>query len=579
MLAFLVGNSLRLIHEHLVKQTERRVEAIELAYSTAVTGPLVSRDYATLRDILDGWREAEDVLYLAVTDPDGRVLASSGWIEGTPLPPASVDVDLGGIFHVVVPVAYLGQRYGAVHYGLNLDFLSAARRDLFVQGSIIALAEIALSLFLLSVIGYWLTRQLVLLGKASERIAHGDYTTPVAISGQDEIAQLAENFNLMAEAVASRINALATSEAQQRALIQSLGEGVYGVSPDGLCTFVNAAALDMLGYSDSEVVGKNQHTLFHHSHSDGSSYLADLCPIALTLKDGAPRRVEDWFIHRDGRAIPVFLSVSPLLQSGQVYGAIVVFVDLREQIEAKEKLEYAKNAAESANIAKSQFLANMSHELRTPMNAVVGMGQLLQLTELSEEQNGYVQTILHSANDLLGVVNDLLDIANLESGQIRLSSVPFTPLSVTLGLQRRFTAQAAAKSILFVAKVQDVPPEVVGDPVRYGQILSNLLSNAVKFTDQGQVELEMRWAKLDNGDVALTAVVSDTGIGMSKEAVEKLFSTFFQADPTANRRYGGTGLGLSLSKRLVDLMGGSISVESELGKGSQFTVTIVLPNA
>jgi PAS domain S-box-containing protein len=577
MLALLVSNSLRLIQEHLVKQTERRIEAIELAYRTAVTIPLASRDYATLRDILDGWRQAEDVHYLAVTDPEGRILASSGWQEGQPLPAASSGIDFGHNLHVVVPVNYLGQTYGTVHYGLDLSFLSAARRDLFVQGSVIALAEIGLSLFLLSIIGYWLTRRLVLLSMASDRIAQGDYTTPVVIPGNDEIAQLAGNFNLMSEAVASRINALAASEAEQRALIQSLGEGVYGVDNAGICTYINAAALSMLGYTDSEVVGQNQHTLFHQHRLDGDEYSSTDCPIALTLSDATPRRVDDWFLHRDGRAIPVFVSVSPLMQSGKISGAIVVFVDLRDQIEAKEALKNSKLAAESANVAKSQFLANMSHELRTPMNAIIGMGQILQMTELTEEQAEYVQTMLNGTKDLLGVVNDLLDISNLETGQIQLNSVPFTPISIVLDLKRRFAAQAEQKGLTFETKVDKVPPELIGDPVRFGQILGNLLANAIKFTEHGQIDLRITCADIDAGTVQLEAIVSDSGVGMSTEVIERLFSPFFQADQSATRRHGGTGLGLSLCKRLVDLMGGRITVASSPGQGSQFTLRVTLP--
>lgn len=577
LLALLVGNSLRLIQTHLIKQTERRVESMELAYSTAVAVPLASRDYATLRDILDGWRRAEDVLYLAVTDPEGKILASSGWKEGEGLPSASSSINLGEPLHVVVPVNYLGQRYGAVHYALNLNFLEVARQDLFIQGSMIALTEIVLSLVLLSLVGYWLTRRLVLLGAASERIAQGDYQTPVPISGEDEIAQLAQNFNVMAGAIAHRIHALAASEANQRALIEHLGEGVFGVDTAGHCTYINPAALSVLGLAEHEVVGSHQHLRFHYAHPDGAEYLEEDCPITKTLKDGMARRLEDWFIHRDGRAIPVLISVTPLLQAGVISGAIVVFMDLRGQIEAKRSLEEAKNAAESANIAKSQFLANMSHELRTPMNAIIGMGQLLQMTTLSDEQEEYVQTIIHGANDLLAVVGDLLDISNLESNQIKLNALPFMPLSVVVDLQRRFAAKAEEKGIRFETKVTGVPCEVVGDAVRLGQILANLLSNAIKFTEQGEVKLHVEFSAVEAGQVSLRFGVEDTGVGMSETVQEKLFSPFFQADQSSTRRYGGTGLGLSLSKRLADLMGGEIVVNSKPAQGSEFVLLLALP--
>lgn len=451
MLALLVGNSLRLIQEHLVRQTEQRIAAIELAYRTAVAIPLASRDYATLRDILDGWRQADDVRYLAVTDPGGKILASSGWDTAQVLPVASSKIEPGSTMHVMVPINYLGQSYGTVHYGLSLDFLTAARRDLFVQGSLIALGEIALSLILLSVLGYWLTRRLVKLGEASERIAHGDYQTPVSISGNDEIARLAGNFNLMSEAISTRINAL----------------------------------------------------------------------------------------H-----------------------------------ETKEALRVAKNTAEQANIAKSQFLANMSHELRTPLNAVIGMAQLLKMTNLTDEQREYVQTIMGGGNNLLAVVNDILDVSQLETGSIQLRPSLFSPAGQLLGLQRRFAPQADAKGIELATRIASPIPDVIGDAERFSQILGNLLSNAIKFTSHGKVELLLSYREAEDATPWLTIIVSDTGIGMTEAVIQQLFSPFFQADSSSTRQHGGTGLGLALCKRLVDLMNGTISVNAKPGQGSTFTVQL-----
>ena len=202
MLALLVGNSVRLIEQHLHEQVDARITAIELAYKTAVAPPLAARDYATLRDILDGWRKTEDVRYLAVTDPSGRVLAASGWPLNQALPQAGVE---GEVRHIVFNVELLGQRYGEVHYGLSTAFISAATRGLLWQSGLIALAEISLSVLLLSLIGYFLTRHLVSLATASVRVAEGDYDQRMDIAGQDEVAVLAQNFNAMADAVKSRI--------------------------------------------------------------------------------------------------------------------------------------------------------------------------------------------------------------------------------------------------------------------------------------------------------------------------------------------------------------------------------------
>lgn len=203
MLALLVSNSVRLIEYHLAQQLDARIQAVELAYKTAVAAPLAARDYATLRDILDGWHKARDISYLAVTDPEGRILASSGWPPNEALP--LTNQRDGEIRHVRFPVDYLGQRYGHVHYGMSTAFMAAASSELLWQSTFIALIEIMLSLVLLSIIGYLLTRHLVTLAEASMNVAHGHYEERMAISGEDEVAMLAQNFNAMSDAVESRI--------------------------------------------------------------------------------------------------------------------------------------------------------------------------------------------------------------------------------------------------------------------------------------------------------------------------------------------------------------------------------------
>lgn len=208
MLALLVGNSLRLIEHHLVEQAQSRIAGIELAYTTAVAAPLAARDYATLRDILDGWLKAKDIPYIVVTDPAGRILAAAGHPAGAALPPPSSTFTTGDIHHVSFTVEFMGQRYGQVHYGLSLAFLDAARSELFTQSALIAAGEIALSFLLLTLIGFWLTRRLVELTEASSRVAAGEYDIRLKVEGEDEVATLAQNFNDMAGAVENRVHAL-----------------------------------------------------------------------------------------------------------------------------------------------------------------------------------------------------------------------------------------------------------------------------------------------------------------------------------------------------------------------------------
>jgi PAS domain S-box-containing protein len=348
MLALLVGNSLRLIERHLVQQTEKRVAAIELAYKTAVAVPLASRDYATLRDILDGWREADDIRYLAVTDPSGKILAASGWPANAPLPRPSVQLGAGPEHHVAFPVSFAGQHYGFVHYGLSLDFLQRARQDLFLQGSLIAFGELLASFLLLSAMAFWLTRRLTALTRASERIAAGEYHEPLPAGGGDEVDRLSANFNRMAEAIESRLAELAAGESRQRAILEALGEGVYGTDSQGRCIFINPAALAMIGCTEAESLGVSQHGLFHHHRQDGSVYPLEECPAWQTSQDGRTRRTEEWFWRKDGSGFPVWLTATPLIQGGRQVGSIVAFRDLSEAKAAESQLRKLSQAVEQS---------------------------------------------------------------------------------------------------------------------------------------------------------------------------------------------------------------------------------------
>ncbi len=252
MLTVLVGNSMRLIGQHLEHQLEVRVQAIELAYKTALAVPLASRDYATLRDIIDGWRKAEDVRYLAVTDPQGKIIAAAGWDRDRPLPAASSAGLPGDVRHVVMRVDYQGQVYGSLHYGLSTAYIQAARDQLFEQGALIAVVELALSLLLLSFTGYWLTRHLVTLAAASARVADGDYSVRLDYRTGDEVGTLAGNFNAMTDAVRQRIDALSDKEQRFRAIADYTYAWESWIGPDGRLRWVNPAVERLTGYSVQE---------------------------------------------------------------------------------------------------------------------------------------------------------------------------------------------------------------------------------------------------------------------------------------------------------------------------------------
>ncbi len=241
--------------------------------------------------------------------------------------------------------------------------------------------------------------------------------------------------------------------------------------------------------------------------------------------------------------------------------------------ELEQEIENLK-AAEEASHIKDEFLANMSHELRTPMNAVIGLSHLCLQTDLSDKQQDYVQKINSSAKSLLGILNDILDVSKIEAGKMELDRIPFELSDEMDNLSTIFAAKSEEKNIEFLIEISpDIPPVLIGDPLRLGQVLINLAGNAVKFTTWGEVIVRAELNKVSDEKIELRFSVKDTGIGLSQVQIDKLFRPFTQADSSITRKFGGTGLGLTISKRLVEMMGGEIVVESIPGLGSKFSFT------
>ena len=385
------------------------------------------------------------------------------------------------------------------------------------------------------------------------------------------------------------IDSLQASEEKLSVTLYSIGDAVIATDTHERVTLVNNAAEQLTGWSQAQALGRGVNEIFRIVNRETRKPAK--IPVSDALKHGKVQGLANHtvLIAKNGNECDIADSCAPIRdRDSKVIGAVLVFRDVTKEyaLEAEQKLllqelaqngrelEVAKRAAEQASQAKSEFLSSLSHEIRTPMNAIIGMSHLALRTDLTPRQSNYIHKIQGAGRHLLNIINDILDIAKIEAGKMTVEHIEFDLEKVLDTVSGLVAEKTADKGLEFVIDVDPaVPARLIGDPMRLGQVFINLSNNAVKFTEHGEVDIAIRIQEETDHDVLLYCTVHDTGIGMSQEQQTRLFQNFSQADNSVTRKFGGTGLGLSISKKMAELMGGGVGVESKPDVGSTFWFT------
>jgi two-component system, sensor histidine kinase and response regulator len=686
--------------------------------------PLSFNDRAAEEEILGDLTSQPNIVRAFIFRGDGEVLAAysrAGATAASSPPPIRPDGSAfeGGrliLFHTVTLDA---QPVGVVYLESDLEELhSRLRRYLGVVAGIMAASSL-LALLLSSGFQKVISEPILRLADTARLVSNEkNYGVRVSAPNRDEVGILYQGFNEMLSQIQerdehmerdilARTAELKASEERSRLLLDSTAEAIYGIDLDGNCTFCNPACARILGYEQPEdLLGKDMHSLMHHTRPDGTPYPKKECHIYRAFKNQEGVHIDDEiFWRKDGTSFPAEYWSHPMRRDGEVVGAVAVILDITERKRAEgekaqltsileattdivgtgdrngnvlymnrsgrkllglaededlrdkkyidffpawaaqlvlhegvptavrdgtwsgetallshegienpvsqvilahkspdgtvqflssimrditerkrteETLCQAKEAAEAASRAKSEFLANMSHEIRTPMNAILGMTDLALDTELTHDQRDYLETVKSATESLLTVINDILDFSKIESGKFELTQMDFSLREGIEKTMKTLATRADEKGLELAFRIApNIPEWLVGDPDRLRQVIVNLVGNGIKFTERGEVVLEVELESQTAEAAEIHFSVRDSGIGIPANKLPCIFESFVQADASTTRQYGGTGLGLAISTRLVQLMGGRLWAESEVGKGStfHFTARLGLPKA
>jgi two-component system sensor histidine kinase/response regulator len=591
--------SARMLDSHLTREYESKGEAIANSIASASVEILLYRDAATIQAMIDQYRDEgniQGVYYVFVVDADDEIISHT-FVPGIPAEVRRLDGDkhatkiqqikiagLGNFIDIASPI--LASEIGTVHVGMDYDLIrrsigAATARLMALMAVIFAVSILAAYLVMQKI-----SRPLDQLTASAHRLASaetlsqanvdtGAELAPITLRS-DELGQLAHAFQHMVREVSGREQrltqaeaSLRRSEAHFRSLIENVSDIILKIDSQGAIIYASPSVRRVMGVKPQDLTG---HALIDYLHPDDRKAwewaLGDAGESA-----GASSTAELRLRRSDNTWRIVEASICNLLANPEVQGVVVNLGDISQRKQTEE-LRKEKEAAEAANRVKTEFLANMSHEIRTPMNGIIGMTELTLDTELTPEQREFLGMVRNSADSLLAILNDILDFSKIEAGKLELDEFDFNLRANLDDTMKGLALRAQVKGLELLCYVRaQVPDLIVGDAHRLRQIIINLVGNAIKFTEQGEIAVEVDAESQTDGEVCLHFTVRDTGIGIPAHKQEVIFEAFSQADSSTTRKYGGTGLGLTISSQLVQMMKGQIWVESQEHRGSVFHFT------
>ena len=405
----------------------------------------------------------------------------------------------------------------------------------------------------------WLVGRILLLTDSAQRVAKGEQPSILITQSSDEIASLSRAIYDLGTTVGGITE-------EERLALEKISDVICSIDQEGNFVRISGASLQTWGYAPEELVGQKIYDIVMPIDQGRTKQW-----LLYTVTGQRVGDLENCCQRKDGRLVNIIWLAYWSAKEKLLY---CVAHDFTARKQAEVEMQKAKEAAEAASRAKSEFLANMSHEIRTPMSGIIGMTELVLDTELTQEQREYISAVKTSADALLTVINDILDFSKIEAGKLDLNPVEFNLRDTVCNTMNMFAVRAHEKGLELASQISvDVPNVLIGDRVRLRQILVNLVGNAIKFTEKGEVVVRVKTKSRMDDQICLQFAVCDTGIGIAKAQQRSIFEAFTQADSSSDRAYGGTGLGLTICARLVDLMLGRLWLESEEGKGSTFQFT------